>query len=74
MEKRVHLRVFAALCFIMGLLLFLTQTRLSGVAPEVMELSVESSTVLFGGLGLIGIALALVVVSFLVHGEKVNKA
>jgi len=74
MEKQVHLRVFAAVCFIIGSLLFLTQTRSSGVAPEVLKLSLEANTVLFIGLGLIVIAAVLVIVSFLVSGEKANKA
>jgi len=63
-------------CFIIGSLLFLTQTRSSGVAPEVLKLSLEANTVLFIGLGLglIVIAAVLVIVSFLVSGEKADKA
>jgi hypothetical protein len=74
MEKRGFLRVFAVVFFIIGLLLFLTQTRSSGVAPEVLQFSAESNPVLFAGLGLIGIAAVLVIVSFLVSSAKGEKA
>ena len=60
-SKRVVLRVAAFACFILGLMLFLFETRSTGEAPQTFKLIVSSNPLAF-----IGAAIAVLAVAALV--------
>lgn len=72
MDRKLFLQVMAALSFVVGLLLFLTQTRPGGEAPEALRLSFETGAVFVVGLSLIAISAALLICSFYVGKRKSN--
>lgn len=52
---RIWLQVTAVVCFVVGLMLFLNETRSTGEAPQTFKLIISTST-----LSIIGVALVLV--------------
>ncbi len=60
-SKRVVLRVVAFLCFILGLMLFLFETRSTGEAPQTFKLIVSSNPLAIIGAAIVALAVAVLV-------------
>lgn len=64
-STRTVLQVTAGVCFVLGLLLFLNETRSTGVAPETFKLTVSTSAAsIVGGAVAVLAAVAMVVLYF----------
>ena len=70
MEKLVRARLGAIICFVVGLLLFLTQTRSSGEAPETLRFFVDKGILLVIGIALVGISVVFLALSLTLFREK----
>ncbi len=65
-STRTVLQVAAGVCFVLGLLLFLNETRSTGVAPETFKLIVSTSAAsIVGGAVAVLAAAAMVLLYFL---------
>jgi len=72
METRFRLRMEATVCFVIGLLIVLSQTRSSGTALEEIKFSLEAGAFFIVGLAVVGISAALFAASFY-FGRKAGK-
>jgi ABC-type xylose transport system permease subunit len=64
-SKRVILRVAAFACFVLGLMLFLFETRSTGEAPQTFKLMVSSNPLAIVGAAVAAIAVTALVVLYL---------
>ncbi|MEK7250759.1 MAG: hypothetical protein AAB209_10100 [Bacteroidota bacterium] len=64
-SKRVILRVVAFVCFVLGLMLFLFETRSTGEAPQTFKLIVSSNPLAIVGAAIAALAVATLVVLYL---------
>jgi hypothetical protein len=64
-SKRVVLRITAFVCFVLGLMLFLFETRSTGEAPQTFKLIVSSNPLAFVGAAIAALAAAALVALYL---------
>ena len=64
-SKRVIVRVVAFVCFVLGLMLFLVETRSTGEALETFKLTVSSNPLAIVGAAIAALAVAVLVALYL---------
>ncbi len=70
-SSRFNLKMYAAVSFVVGLLLFLKDVHSTGEAPQTFRLSVELSEI--SGLGIVFMALSLITAVWLHIVERKGK-
>lgn len=69
-SKRVIVRVAGFVCFVLGFILFLFETRSSGEAPQTFRLAVTSNPLAIVSAAIAGLALMVLVVLFFWERKK----
>lgn len=70
-STKIRVQGVAVVCFIVGLMLFLNETRSTGEAPERFKLFISTSTVSIMGATLVLIALVMLAVVYALSRKKI---